>query len=113
MALPITIPIIEIYAGDTFEQSFVFQTDGVARDLVTEGWASWLAQIRVAPDSATSTAFTIDSTQANVGRITLKLTASATSTLSGAVFDLQATKGATVQTFLRGSIVIVKDVSRA
>ena len=113
MALPITIPIIEIYAGDTFEQSFVFQTDGVARDLVTEGWGSWLAQIRAAPDSATSTAFTVDSSQANVGRITLKLTATATSTLAGAVFDLQATKGATVQTFLRGRIVIVKDVSRA
>ena len=113
MTLPTTVPILEVYAGDTFEQSFVFQTDGVARNLTTEGWTAWTAQIRPTVESATVVAFTVDSSQAAVGRIVLKLTAGQTTTLTGAVYDLQATKGSTIQTFLRGSITIVQDVTRA
>jgi len=112
MKIPPTVPILEVYAGDTFEQSFVFQTDGVPRNLVTEGWGSWIAQIRPTVHSVNVVAFTVDASQASVGRIVLKLTAGVTATLTGAVYDLQATKGATIQTFLRGSITIVKDVTR-
>ena len=111
MIFPPTVPILEVYAGDTFEQSFVFQTDGVPRDLTAEGWGSWLAQIRPTVESVDVVSFTVDSSQAAVGRIVLKLTAGQTTSLTGAVYDLQATKGSTIRTFLRGSLTIVKDVT--
>jgi hypothetical protein len=113
MSNPPIVPILKIYAGDTFTQSFVFETDGVPRNLVAEGWGSWLAQIRVMPESTTSVPFVIDTTQASVGRITLSLTAATTATLVGDVFDLQATRTGEVRTFLQGSLTVSKDVSRA
>lgn len=112
MTFPTTVPILEIYAGDTFEQSFVFQTDGVARNLTLEGWGDWEAQIRPTIESETEVAFTVDSSQAAAGRIVLKLDSETTRALTGAVYDLQATDGDVVKTFLRGSITIVQDVTR-
>lgn len=110
---PPIVPIIKVYKGDTFEQSFVFKTDGVARDLTAEGWGSWSSQIRVTPDAATYVAFTVDSSDAANGRITLRLTATQTNTLTPGEFDLQATRSAEVQTFMRGSLLVEGDITHA
>lgn len=112
MTFPPFVPVLKVYAGDTFEQSFVFTSDGSPRNLVAEGWASWHAQVRRSPEDADHVDFVIDHTQANVGRITLKLSRSATAELTDGVFDLQASDSGVTTTFLRGSVSVAKDITR-
>jgi len=54
----------------------------------------------------------VDVSQASTGRITLTGTAAQTADFRSGTFDLQASKGATVKTWIRGTIEWTEDISR-
>jgi len=112
MAFPTNVGTLDVYAGDTFSQTFTFKEDDVAIDLPDEGWGSWTAQYRRNPDSTTAISFAVDTTDAATGQITISLTATQTGTLEPGVFDLQATQGFVVRTWVRGGLNVTKDVTR-
>ena len=113
MIYPINVPAIKIYQGDTFSQSYVFkdkETKAV-RDLVADGWGSWLAQWRPFAGSKDFVNFTIDSESADEGRIGISLTGDQTTQLRGGVWDLQALQGTDRRTWISGTVEFVKEVS--
>ena len=112
MAFPTNVGTLSVYAGDTFSQTFTFKEDDEAINLVTAGWTSWTAQYRRNPDSTTAVSFAVDTTDAATGEITISLTATQTGTLEAGVFDLQATQGSVVRTWVRGGLNVTRDVTR-
>lgn len=111
--LPIKVPTLKLYRGDSFFQSFVFKnaSTGVVRDLVSEGWSDWTAQWRPNIDSNNYVNFTVDALQANVGLISIELTPEQTTALRNGVWDLQAIQNGIVKTWLAGKLELTKDVT--
>lgn len=120
--MPASIPSEEIYAGDTWSRSFeILRPDPgdpavtVPVDFVAEGWGSWAAQWRLrasAPDPAMALA--VDVSQAAAGVLTLSATATQTRAMGqSGVWDLQASRGAEVRTWLVGRFDWRLDVTRA
>lgn len=111
---PVSVPTLEVYRGDSFSQSFVFKdaTTGAVRNLVSEGWGSWVAQWRPFVGSAELVAFAVDTTQASTGRVGVALTAVQTAGLRRGVWDLQASQGSVVRTWLAGDVSFSEDVTR-
>ena len=112
MSFPTNVGTLSVYAGDTFSQTFTFKEDGSAIDLVDAGWSSWTAQYRKNANSTTAVSFTVDASAAATGQITISLSAAQTATLDSGVFDLQATQGSVVRTWVTGGINWSKDVTR-
>ena len=110
--LPIVLDAVGVYRGDdviiadcTFQQPA-----GVAMNLSTSAWS---AQWRLKSDSENFVALQVDATQANLGRILIQANSAATSLMTArGVWDLQATLNGVVKTWVRGSTVLVKDVTR-
>lgn len=102
---------IRCYAGDDATAAFRFSENGVP--MVLGG--TFLAQIRTLPESLTPLgAFTIDSSEAAIGKILLTLPSTLAQTLPknvALVWDLQNTNVGK-KTLVRGTITIEPDVSR-
>lgn len=112
MSFPTNVGTLSVYAGDTFSQTFTFKEDDVAIDLVDAGWGSWTAQYRKNASSTTAVSFAVDTSSAASGQITITLSAAQTATLESGVFDLQATQGSVVRTWVAGGLNVRKDVTR-
>ena len=114
MTFPATAPVVQIYAGDTYTQTYVFKDDaGVAIDLSAEGWGDWAAQYRTTRPALTAHDFDVDATLASQGSITVSMTKEATDELvHNGVWDLQATNGAALKTWITGAVHVEKDVTR-
>jgi hypothetical protein len=111
---PSTVPVVNVYGGDTFDQTYLFKagTPPVAINFVTEGWSNWLCECKPHDDTDAVFPITVDVSQASTGRITLTGTAAQTADFRSGTFDLQASKGATVKTWIRGTIEWTEDISR-
>jgi hypothetical protein len=112
MSFPTNVGTLNVYAGDTFSQTFTFKEDDEAINLATAGWSNWVAQYRKTAHSTTSVSFTVNASAAANGQITISLSPSQTAALESGVFDLQATQGQLVRTWVAGTIVLTKDVTR-
>lgn len=110
---PVKVPALEIYRGDSFSQTYVLKDSvtGVVRDLVDEGWDSWIAQWRPFIGSPESVSFTVDTAEADLGQVTVSLTATQTAGLATGVWDLQASQGDIVRTWLVGTVAFVEDIT--
>lgn len=109
-----TVPTITLYGGDTAIWPTYTFTDGQGhpRNLVTEGWGSWEAQWRPRAESSSSVHLSVDASNAANGVIKISCSAVDTgSMLTGGIWDLQATNGSTVKTWLRGKTKLVRDVT--
>lgn len=74
---------------------------------------TWTAQIRRSPNSATAVDITVDTTDANIGQIVLRLEPDITETMSGEYeWDLQQDLGGSIQTILAGRWTFDPDVTR-
>lgn len=123
MATPITAPTVNVYRGDTtpfFSYTVAVRTDPedplslVPVDLVAAGWSNWVAHWRRSTSSADFIAMVVDTSQASVGRISVKATSAQTEQMIGAGYwDLQATRPSEVRTFVKGQTTFEKDVTRA
>lgn len=113
VTFPALAPVLKVYKGDTFSASFIINSDGSPMNLVSLGWGSWTAQWRETPSSGAAVSFTIDSTLASTGRITITMSATNTATLKNGYWDLQAVKGNEVKTWLRGEVLVQQDITRA
>lgn len=106
---------ITVYSGDSFSQPFQFlQSDGVTPVDLTGG--AILAQIRDEYDVLITT-FSVAQTL-NQGRVTISLNATQSQLFAGLSFlryDVQwtSTGGATVVTYVRGKVRVLRDVSHA
>jgi hypothetical protein len=113
MSFPVNVGSLNVYAGDTFSQTFTFKEDDEAIDLVEAGWGTWLAQFRKSTVDTTAVNFAVDASLAGNGQITITLSANQTAALgSNGVFDLQASQSGTVRTWVAGTIAWTKDVTR-
>jgi len=112
MSFPTNVGTLNVYAGDTFSQTFTFKEDEEAINLVTAGWTGWTAQYRKNASSTTAVSFAVNASSAATGQITISLTATQTGTLESGVFDLQATQGSVVRTWIAGGLNVRKDVTR-
>lgn len=112
MSFPTNVGTLSVYAGDTFSQTFTFKEDGEAIDLVDAGWSAWTSQYRKNANSTTAVSFTVDASAAASGQITISLSAAQTANLDSGVFDLQATQGSLVRTWIAGGLSVTKDVTR-
>ena len=115
MPFPVSVPDITMYAGDTFvSPSYTMETGTPLApiNLVSAGWTSWTCQWRRNQTDDDYIAFTVDTTQAASGIISFTATPTQTRSMWNGVWDLQATNGATVRTWIRGKLVYVEDVTR-
>ena len=112
-SFPVGVPALELYRGDTFSEWFVFKdaVSGAPRDLDGEGWGEWAAQWRPFVGSEQFVDFTVDVSGLSVGRVGLSLSASQTAVMRRGVWDLQASNGDVVRTWLSGSVSFVEDVT--
>ena len=109
MSFPVTVPSVNAYAGDTLVfPTYSFETDGEPTDL--SAWDSWAAQWRPEDDSAEYITLTVVKTNS-----TFAITATAEQARAmgkSGVWDLQATDGAVIRTFIRGQVIYQMDVTR-
>jgi hypothetical protein len=109
------VPTVTVYGGDTVDWPTYTLKDsaGNFRDLDDEGWTDWKAQWRAKPEAGDPIELTVDATAASAGMLRLSATSAQTEAMQGPGFwDLQATQGDRVQTFLRGRTKWVQDVTR-
>ena len=99
-------------AGDDWSHQITI-TDGT--DPINLTGRTWLAQLRRRSNSATAdAAFTVDTTDAATGVLTLTIARAVTAGLSGPyVWDLQQTAADVVTTILAGHVTVRADTSRA
>lgn len=110
MSCPVSVPSVCAYAGDTLVfPTYSFETAGIPTDL--SAWDSWAAQWRPNSDSDEAMVLTVVKTASSFA-----ITATAEQTRAmgeSGVWDLQATDGSVVKTFIRGETVYQMDVTRA
>jgi len=109
--LPIEVGKLSFYTGDTFAfPDYTIKPGGVVTDFSSY---TWKAQWRPAGDSETFVELTVDTSEANVGKFGITASAAQTATMKGSgVWDLQATLGAIVKTWIRGTTMGYEDVTR-
>jgi hypothetical protein len=115
VSFPVSVPDITMYAGDTFvSPSYIMKTGSPLApiNLVTEGWTNWTAQWRTNQVDPNYIAFTVDTTQASSGVISFTATATQSRSFWNGVWDVQATNGTEVRTWIRGKLNYVEDVTR-
>lgn len=102
---------LDLVAGDSFSQGFVIETDGTPVDMT--GW-EWAAQIRDGyyPDGelVATAAVSVD---LGTSTVTLSLTPAQTQIppFRSLVWDMQATVGGDVQTWLAGRVNVKQEVT--
>lgn len=107
---------LQAWRGDNYSVTFAAWLDAgktTPKDLSTYG-STWTAQLRYDADDATPAAtFTVDSTLATTGKITLSLPAATVAALDGKYgFDVQASSGGNITTVWHGDLVVNKDWTR-
>lgn len=108
MTYPIVVPDLEVYAGDTFAQSYVFKTNAVPIDL--SAWSGWVAKWQPY-QGGTSITLTVTTTGLAVGSIVVNATSAQTTAMGGpGLWDVSATNNGSVRTFLRGKTHYTEDV---
>lgn len=112
-AFPIKVPVIKLYRGDSFSQTYVFKNNinNTPKNLVQEGWSNWKAQWRPEVDSETVVDFLVNTTNASNGEILISLTAAQTAIMRKGIWDLQATQNLIIRTWLSGKVEFEKDVT--
>lgn len=101
---------IKVTRGDTDGIPIDIQEGGLAADLTGRTYA---AQLRRSPNATIAIDVTVDTTDADTGRLVLRLDDEVTETLSGDYqWDLQQTMGGTVRTILTGKWTFAPDVTR-
>lgn len=111
-----------IYRGDTFSKKFLIGTkdpltgEVTGVDLTSFG-SEWLSQLRRLEDDTEVVSFSVDTSEADTGYITLSLTSEDTIALpQKGVWDLQVTDSTAspfiVRTFVKGTFELIKDVTR-
>lgn len=101
---------IKVSRGDTDGIPIDIQEGGVAADLTGRTYA---AQLRRSQNSATAIDITVDTTDADTGRLVLRLEPDVTEDLTGDyLWDLEQTVGGTVRTLLKGKWTFDLDVTR-
>jgi len=115
MSFPATSPVVQIYAGDTYTQTYLFKDSaGDPIDLVDEGWEDWKAQYRTSRPAITAYDFTVNDTDADQGILVVSMSKEDTAKLVyEGVWDLQAVRGAELKTFITSVVEVEKDVTRA
>lgn len=116
MAFPLIVPTLKVYIGDTFSASYVLKEGSPAEaiDLDADSWTNWTAKFRTYPTATASVSFTVDTSDAANGRIVVSLTATQTAAMTkNGYWDLQSTRGSEVKTWIRGKVLVMKDVTRA
>lgn len=111
--MPAKVQPVNLYIGDntTWPTYRFLEDDGITPQDLT-GY-TWAAQWRPTPDATEFVALSLDLDDIADGRITPYATAaqSAQVGVNGA-WDLQSTKAGVVRTWLRGSVIAVRDVTR-
>lgn len=111
MPVPVYATKIEVYAGDSWSQSFVFKVGDTPEDLT--GWGSWECQWRPSEASSTAVDLTVDTSSADEGVITISATPEQTRAMGrDGLADVQAVDGADVRTFIRFRTVWRRDLTR-
>lgn len=101
---------IKVSRGDTDGIPLDIQEGGIAADLTGRIYA---AQLRRSQNSATAIDITVDTTDADTGRLVLRLEPAVTEDLSGDyLWDLEQTIGGTIRTILAGKWTFAPDVTR-
>lgn len=101
---------IKVTRGDTDGIPIDIQEDGALADLTGRTYA---AQLRRSPNATTAIDVEVDTTDADAGRLVLRIDDDVTETLSGDYqWDLQQTMGGTVRTILTGRWTFAPDVTR-
>jgi hypothetical protein len=110
---------LEIYQGDTFSLYMRLRmkdANGLPGAYLDLTGQTPKAEIRPTPESSTVNATftcTLDNQIVSPGGITLALAASTTLTLANGVWDLQfKDTGGTINTYLRGTVTVTKEVTR-
>lgn len=119
MPVPVLTSKIEVYAGDSWSQSFVAKvpvvpiTDPIVyepEDLT--GWADWKCQWRAAETSTDSVELVVN-VDATEGTITVSATPAQTRAMGkDGVADVQAVKDSDVRTFIRFRTDWKRDITR-
>jgi hypothetical protein len=114
--MPVTVDTVEVYAGDTITwPTYTLKTsNGVARDLVAEGWTDWAVQWRATPESPSEVTLDFDGSRLAEGILLVSASPLNTRNMQSAgVWDIQAERNGEVRTFLRGKTKWVQDVTRS
>lgn len=113
MSFPVTVPDIQIYAGDTYTQSYTFKDSaGDPIDLDAAGWHSWKAQYRDERYSTEYYEFQVDHSDAENGVIVVSMTADITSKLiENGYWDLHAKHSSTVKTFIASKVEVLEAIT--
>jgi len=112
MAEPLVVSTpVPVYAGDTTPFfSYTFANGGVPDDM--SAW-TWQAQWRLKPAAENFLTLDVDASLAATGVISISASAATTAQMTGSgVWDLQGTRGDEVRTWLRGTTVFTRDVTR-
>lgn len=104
---PPRVPALELYAGDSFQETVRFRDQGAPVDL--SAWTDWKAEWR---SGDRIEVFGVDTTQLASGFVTLMLEPSQTRGMEPAgTWDLQAVRGSEVRTWCAGSTTWRIDVT--
>lgn len=114
---------VPVYAGDAvkfFEQFELLDDNDDPLDLVADGWGTWAATWRPAPESNQSVALDVDTSNAASGIIRVSATGVKTRQIQDLVsrrdqfgaWDLQAVKAGATRTWLYGRTTHREDVTR-
>lgn len=111
MAVPVYGTKLDVYAGDTWSQAFVFKVGDDPEDL--SAWTDWESEWRPVDTSTTEIALTVDASDAVNGVIVVSATPEQSRAMgANGVFDIQAVQGSTVRTFIRAATKWKLDVTR-
>lgn len=104
---------LEIYRGDDYAHKITFVDNSDPPEPLNLSGYTFKAQIRDRPENGISvlSSFTIDTSDAASGIITLHLNAAETEIPSG-YWDLEVNDGSVTQTWLRGKVTMSGDVTR-
>lgn len=111
MSYPVVVPDWQVYAGDTFTQTYVVTDSTTGLPLNLAAWGSWAAAWRPYQGSDV-VVLSVSTVGLASGQITVSATAAQTAAMDGpGVWDVQAVNAGTVRTWLRGKTAFVQDVT--
>ena len=103
---PLNVGSTTLTRGDTWSQEFWFENPDATRiDLDAEGWANWRSWLVETP-------FEVDASRASEGVIELKMNSEMSRNAKAGAYDLEATNGDEVRTWIRGQFRFDEDVTK-
>lgn len=118
--MPARVPFEDVVAGDSWSKQYelrkrdkVDSTVTLPMHFVDEGWTDWMAMWRHLPTSQHAIVLAVDASSANDGILIVSATPAQTRDMGeSGVWDLQATRGAEVKTWLSSGFNWESDVTR-